>query len=65
VSPYVAAALAQAEKTRGITELVAGMRAEDGPPDETDYAWALRALSRDGRVVTSDPDDLRSVDPSL
>jgi Arc/MetJ-type ribon-helix-helix transcriptional regulator len=44
VSAYVAAAIAQAERTRGITELVADMRAEDGPPDEADYAWARRAL---------------------
>jgi Arc/MetJ-type ribon-helix-helix transcriptional regulator len=44
VSSYVAAAIAQAEGARGITELVADMRAEDGPPDEADYEWARRAL---------------------
>jgi Arc/MetJ-type ribon-helix-helix transcriptional regulator len=47
VSAYIAAAIAEAERTRGIAALVADMRAEDGPPSEEDYAWARRALGLD------------------
>jgi predicted nucleic acid-binding protein len=36
-----------------------------GHSDVVDVSVALCAKSRDGRVVTSDPDDLRAVDPSL
>jgi Arc/MetJ-type ribon-helix-helix transcriptional regulator len=44
VSAYIADAMAQWARTRAITCLVADMRADDGPPDEEDYAWARRAL---------------------
>jgi Arc/MetJ-type ribon-helix-helix transcriptional regulator len=44
LSAYVADAMAQSARTRSIAVLVADMRAEDGPPDEEDYAWARRAL---------------------
>ncbi|MGC1281500.1 MAG: hypothetical protein WA895_01090 [Streptosporangiaceae bacterium] len=44
VSAYIADAMAQSARTRSIARLVADMRAEDGPPDEEDYAWARRAL---------------------
>jgi Arc/MetJ-type ribon-helix-helix transcriptional regulator len=47
VSGYIADALAQAERTRSISTLVADMRAEDGKPSEEDYAWARRALGLD------------------
>ena len=36
-----------------------------GHADVVDVSVALCAKSRDGRVVTADPDDLRAVDPSL
>ena len=44
VSAYIADAVARSARTRLITRLVADMRAEDGPPDEQDFAWARRAL---------------------
>jgi Arc/MetJ-type ribon-helix-helix transcriptional regulator len=44
VSAYIADAMSQSARTRSIARLVADMRAEDGPPDEEDYAWARRAL---------------------
>jgi Arc/MetJ-type ribon-helix-helix transcriptional regulator len=47
VSAYIADAMAQAERVRSISTLVADMRAEDGEPSEEDYAWARRALGLD------------------
>ncbi len=47
VSAYVAQALARQAQEDGLIQLVAVMRAEDGPPTDDDYAWASRVLGTD------------------
>jgi Arc/MetJ-type ribon-helix-helix transcriptional regulator len=47
VSAYVSAAIAQYRRTEGLSDLIATMRAEDGPPSEEDYAWAAEVLGLD------------------
>lgn len=44
VSAYISRALEQQGSADSLTELVALMRAEDGPPSTDDYAWADSVL---------------------
>jgi hypothetical protein len=44
VSAYVALALDRQADADSLCELIASMRAEDGPPSAEDYAWADAAL---------------------
>ncbi|MHB1738394.1 MAG: toxin-antitoxin system antitoxin subunit [Actinomycetes bacterium] len=46
VSAFVAAAMADRERTESLAALVADIIAEDGEPSSEDYAWADRALGR-------------------
>ncbi|MHB1613360.1 MAG: toxin-antitoxin system antitoxin subunit [Actinomycetes bacterium] len=46
VSAFVAAAMANRERTESLAALVADIIAEDGEPSSEDYAWADRALGR-------------------
>ncbi len=45
VSAYVARALEKQVRADTLGELIATMRAEDGPPSADDYAWADAALA--------------------
>jgi Arc/MetJ-type ribon-helix-helix transcriptional regulator len=45
VSAYVSRALEAHDNTDSLSELVALMRSEDGPPSADDYAWADAVLA--------------------
>jgi len=48
VSAYVARALDRQADADSLGELIASMRAEDGPPSTDDYAWADALLGMAG-----------------